>query len=138
VIAAVMELVNAIYQLKDKLYGTEGGEKLVREATATAASLIFPFAPHLGAEIWERLAGGRVWEQPWPEADPAKLVSDTVTLVVQVNGKLRARIEAPATAPQEELLALAKANENVTKYIDGNEILKEIVVPGKLVNLVVR
>jgi leucyl-tRNA synthetase len=138
VIAAVMELLNAIYQLKDRLYGTEDGERLVREATATAASLIFPFAPHLGAEIWERLEGGRVWERPWPEADLAKLISDTVTLVVQVNGKLRARIEAPAAASQEDLLALAKANENVTKYLDGNEIVKEIVVPGKLVNLVVR
>jgi leucyl-tRNA synthetase len=138
VIAAVMELVNAIYQLKDRLYGTEGGEDLVRSATATAASLIFPFAPHLGAEIWERLEGGRVWEQEWPKADPAKLVSDTVTLVVQVNGKLRDRIEAPAEAPKEELLRLARESEKVAKHLDGQEIVKEIVVPGKLVNLVVR
>jgi leucyl-tRNA synthetase len=138
VIAAVMELVNATYQLKDRLYGTEGGEKLVRMATATAASLIFPFAPHLGAEIWERLEGGRVWEQKWPEADPEKLVSDTVTLVVQVNGKLRDRIEVPAEAPKDELLRLARESEKVAKHLDGQEIVKEIVVPGKLVNLVVR
>ncbi len=138
VIAAVMELVNAIYALKDRLYGTAGGEKLVREAVATAASLIFPFAPHLGAEIWERLEGSRVWEQPWPQADPEKLVSDTVTLVVQVNGKLRDRIEAPAEAPKEELLRLARASDKVARHLDGGEIVKEIVVPGKLVNLVVR
>jgi leucyl-tRNA synthetase len=138
VIAAVMELVNAIYGSKDGLYGTAAGEERVRAATATAASLIFPFAPHLGAEIWERLEGGRVWEQPWPEADPAMLVSDTVTLIVQVNGKLRDRIEAPTEASQEELLQLARASEKVAKHLDGQEIVKEIVVPGKLVNLVVR
>jgi leucyl-tRNA synthetase len=138
VIAAVMELVNAIYALKDRLYGSEGGENLVRSATATAASLVFPFAPHLGAEIWERLEGGRVWEQPWPQADPEKLASDTVTLVVQVNGKLRDRIEAPAEASKEELLTLARESEKVARHLDGQQIVKEIVVPGKLVNLVVR
>jgi leucyl-tRNA synthetase len=138
VIAAVMELVNAIYGVKDRLYGTAAGEGRVRAATATAASLIFPFAPHLGAEIWERLEGGRVWEQPWPEADPAMLVSDTVTLIVQVNGKLRDRIEAPAEASKDELLALARESEKVAKHLDGQQIVKEIVVPGKLVNLVVR
>ncbi|HEX3359654.1 MAG TPA: hypothetical protein VHS74_01565, partial [Solirubrobacterales bacterium] len=64
--------------------------------------------------------------------------SDTVTLIVQVNGKVRARVEAPADGSEEELLSLAKANENVAKYLDGSSIVKEIVVPGKLVNLVVR
>ena len=110
----------------------------MRFAAATAASLIFPFAPHLGAEVWERLEGGRVWEQPWPVADPALLVSDTVTLVVQVNGKLRDRIEAAADAPEEELLRLARESEKVSRHLDGKEVVKEIVVPGKLVNLVVR
>ena len=110
----------------------------MRFAAATAASLIFPFAPHLGAEIWERLQGGRVWEQPWPEADPALLSSETVTLVVQVNGKLRDRIEAATDAPKDELLRLAHASEKVGRFLDGKEVVKEIVVPGKLVNLVVR
>src|SRR5881394_250833 len=138
VIAAVMELVNAIYQTKDRLYGSSAGHELVRSATATAASLIFPFAPHLGAEIWERLEGGRVWEDPWPVADPELLVSDTVTLVVQVNGKLRDRIEAATDAPELELLALARESEKVRRHLDGKEVVKEIVVPGKLVNFVVR
>jgi leucyl-tRNA synthetase len=138
VISAVMELVNDTYRLKDGLYGTPDGGAAVRFATATAASLIFPFAPHLGSEVFSRLAGGRVWEQPWPEADPDLLVSDTVTLVVQVNGKLRDRIEAPAEAPKEELLRLARESEKVAKHLDGQQIVKEIVVPGKLVNLVVR
>jgi leucyl-tRNA synthetase len=138
VISAVMELVNDAYRLKDGLYETAEGGSAVRFATATAASLIFPFAPHIGSEVYERLAGGRVWEQPWPEADPDLLTSDTVTLVVQVNGKLRDRIEAPAEAPKEELLRLARESEKVAKHLDGQKIVKEIVVPGKLVNLVVR
>ena len=133
-----MELVNDAYRLKDGLYGDPGGEAALRFGVATAASLIFPFAPHLGAEAYERMTGERVWEQPWPTADEAMLVSDTVTLVVQVNGKLRARIEASAALPQDELLALAKGNENVSKFLDGKQIVKEIVVPGKLVNLVAK
>jgi leucyl-tRNA synthetase len=138
VISAVMELVNDAYRLKDGLYGSPEGDAAVRFATATAASLIFPFAPHLGSEVYERLVGARVWEQPWPQADPELLVSDTVTLVVQVNGKLRDRIEAPAEAPKEELLRLARESEKVAKHLDGQQIVKEIVIPGKLVNLVVR
>jgi leucyl-tRNA synthetase len=137
-ISAVMELVNEAYRLKDGLYGSPDGDAAVRFATATAASLIFPFAPHLGSEVFERLTGERVWERPWPEADPALLASDTVTLVVQVNGKLRDRIEAPAEASQEQLLELARASEKVSAFLDGKEVVKEIVVPGKLVNLVVR
>jgi leucyl-tRNA synthetase len=138
VISAVMELVNDAYRFKDGLYAAPGGGAALRFATATAASLIFPFAPHLGSEVYERLTGERVWEQPWPEADPALLTSDTVTLVVQVNGKLRDRIDAPAEASKEELLQLARESEKVAKHLDGQQIVKEIVVPGKLVNLVVR
>jgi leucyl-tRNA synthetase len=138
VIAAVMELVNDAYRLKDGLYGDPQGEAALRAAVEAASSLIFPFAPHLGAEVFERITGERVWERPWPEADPALLASDTVTLIVQVNGKLRDRIEAPAEAPKEQLLELARASEKVGKHLDGKEVVKEIVVPGKLVNLVVR
>ncbi|HEU4705607.1 MAG TPA: leucine--tRNA ligase [Solirubrobacterales bacterium] len=138
VISAVMELVNEAYRVRDGLYGTPEGPAAVRFAATTAASLIFPFAPHLGSEIYERLTGERVWEQPWPQADPDLLSSDTVTLVVQVNGKLRDRIEVPAEASKEELLTLARASEKVARHLDGQQIVKEIVVPGKLVNLVVR
>jgi leucyl-tRNA synthetase len=138
VISAVMELVNETYRLKDGLYAQPEGAAAVRFATATAASLIFPFAPHLGSEVFERLTGERVWERPWPQADQALLVSDTITLVVQVNGKLRDRIEAGADAPREELLELARGSEKVAGHLAGKEVVKEVVVPGKLVNLVVR
>ena len=138
VISAVMELVNAAYRLKGGLLGDPAGDRAVRFATSTAASLIFPFAPHLGSEVWEMVEGGRLWEQPWPQPDPEMLTSDRVTLVVQVNGKLRDRIEADAGAGEGELLELARASEKVQSHLDGRELVKEIVVPGKLVNLVVR
>jgi leucyl-tRNA synthetase len=137
-IAAVMELVNDAYRLKDGLYGDPEGEAALRFATATAASLIFPFAPDLGAEVWERIEGSRVWEEPWPQADRSLLESDTFTLIVQVNGKLRDQIEAAAATPEAELVRLARESERVRAHIDGREIVKEVVVPGKLVNLVVR
>ena len=137
-IAAVMELVNEIYKLKDGLYADPSGSSAVRFATSTAASLLFPFAPHLCSEVYELLAGERVWEAPWPVADPALLERDTFPLVVQVNGKLRDRIEIDSSASEQELLEAARASENVRRHLDGKEVVKEIVVPGKLVNLVVR
>jgi leucyl-tRNA synthetase len=137
-IAAVMELVNEAYRVKDALYGEVAGEAALRFAAATAASLIFPFAPHLASEVYESLEGERVWEQPWPEADPALLRSDTFTLVVQVNGKLRAQVEADVGASEEELTRLAREQEAVRRHLDGRDVVREIVVPGKLVNLVVR
>jgi leucyl-tRNA synthetase len=137
-IAAVMELVNDAYRRKGQLYGDPAGEAALRFATATAGSLVFPFAPHLGAETYQAIAGARVWEEPWPRADPAFLESDTFTLVVQVNGKLRARVEASVDAPEQELLELARSSDAVKRQLDGKEVVKEIVVPGKLVNLVVR
>jgi leucyl-tRNA synthetase len=137
-IAAVMELVNQAYRTKDQLYGDPAGEAVLRFAVSTAASILFPFAPHLAAEVYEAITGRRVWEDPWPTADAALLASDIFTLVVQVNGKRRAGVEAPADASREELVELARANDAVRRHIDGKEIVKEVVVPGKLVNLVVR
>jgi leucyl-tRNA synthetase len=137
-IAGVMELVNEAYRLKDELYDGVVGREALRFAATTAASLIFPFAPHLGAEVYESLEDSRVWEEPWPEADTALLESDMFTLVIQVNGKLRARVEAAVDAGEPELLELAHSTEAVKRHLDGKEVVKEIVVPGKLVNLVVR
>ena len=137
-ISAVMELVNEIYRLKEQLYGDETGAAAVRFSTSTAASLLFPFAPHLCSEVYEWLEGKRVWEQPWPEADPELLERDTYMLVVQVNGKLRDRIEVAADTAEPDLVELAKSSDNVRRQLDGKAIVKEIVVPGRLVNLVVK
>jgi len=132
-IAAVMELTNECYHRR----GAVRRDTLVF-AVATAASLIFPFAPHCGADVYDMLTGRRVWEEPWPVADPALLQRDVVELVVQVNGKLRDRVEAPATAERQELEALARGRPRVQGYLDGKDVVKVVVVPGKLVNFVVR
>jgi leucyl-tRNA synthetase len=131
-ISAVMELVNEIYRHP----GTDLAAR--RFATATAASLLFPFAPYLGAEVYEQLTGRRVWEEPWPDADPDMLQADTFELVCQVNGKVRDRVTAPAGAPREELEQLCLATRGVKAHLDGHEIAKVVVVPDKLVNVVVR
>jgi leucyl-tRNA synthetase len=134
-IAAVMELVNECY--RPDVGGQAGGGAL-RFATATAASLVFPFAPHCGAEVYEMLTGRRVWEEPWPDADPRLLERSVDTIVCQVNGKVRDRVTAPAGAAPEELKALCRSAPNVQTHLNGREVVKEVVVPGKLVNLVVR
>src|SRR3954453_14740246 len=132
-IAAVMELVNEAYRRREKVQpGT------LHFATATAASLIFPFAPHTAAEVYEALTSERVWETPWPEADLSLLERDVVQVVVQVNGKVRDRIQASASATREELEALGRECPNVQAHMDGKEVVKVIVVPSKLVNFVVR
>ena len=118
-ISAVMELVNEIYRVKDGLYDDPVGSACVRFATSTAVSLLFPFAPHLCCEVYEWLEGERVWEQPWPEADPELLERDTYMLVVQVNGKLRDRIEVGADTAEDELLELARSSDNVQRHLDG-------------------
>jgi leucyl-tRNA synthetase len=132
-IAAVIELVNELYRAKDD--PERAGE--VRFATETAVSLIQPYAPHLAEELWERLGRRRLWEQPWPQADPALLERETFELVVQVNGRVRDRVEVPVGLSDLELIARAKELPRVRAHVDGKEIRKEIVVPGKLVNLVV-
>ena len=132
-IAAVMELTNEIYRQRDS---APPGD--VRFAVATAASLIFPFAPHLGAEVYELMTGSRVWDEPWPQADPALLERDEIQLVVQVNGKLIDRLPAPASATQEQLEELARGSDKLAARLNGREIVKTVVVPGKLVNFVVR
>ncbi|GAC1319909.1 MAG: leucine--tRNA ligase [Thermoleophilaceae bacterium] len=137
-IAAVIELTNQTYLDSEALMATSEGTTQVRFALATAASLIFPFAPHLGAEVYESLTGGRVWEEPWPRADADLLRAATFPLVIQVNGKLRDRVEAPSGAPREELERLARGSAKVDAQLNGHELVKTIVVPDKLVNFVVR
>jgi leucyl-tRNA synthetase len=132
-IAAVMELLNECSRLREST-----SVETKRFALVTAASLLFPFAPHVSADIYDRLTGERVWEQPWPQADQALLERDEYELVCQVNGKLRDRVIAATDADPDELKELCRAAPNVRAHLDGKEIVKEIVVPGKLVNLVVR
>jgi leucyl-tRNA synthetase len=134
-IAAVMELTNTISRRREQGDASPGA---LRFALGTAASLLFPFAPHTAADAFHRLTGERVWEEPWPAADEAFLESESYELVCQVNGRVRDRVLAPSAAERDELEALCLAAPNVRAHIDGKDVLKVVVVPRRLVNLVVR
>ncbi len=110
-----------------------------RSVLETFVLLLAPYAPHLAEELWSRLGhAGGLAHAPWPAADPRYLVADKVTVVVQVNGKVRDQIEVPADAAKDAVLAAAKGTEKIAPWLEGKTLVKEIFVPGKLVNLVVR
>jgi leucyl-tRNA synthetase len=134
-IAAVMELTNTVSRVREAGDPSPGAQRF---ALSTASSLLFPFAPHTAADAYEKLTGERVWEEPWPAADPRFLERDTYELVCQVNGKVRDRVQAHSGSAKDELEALCMAAPNVQAHVDGHDVLKVIVVPEKLVNVVVR
>ena len=128
-IAAMMALINDIYEVGS----------LTREQMMTLARLLSPFAPHLAEELWETLGGeGLCTLAAWPEWDDAKTVDSTIEVAVQINGKVRATVELPLNCPREEAIALAKADPRIAAQIEGKTIVKEISVPNKIVNLVIR
>ncbi len=135
-IAEVMKLVNACS--KEFYEGGNRDPEALRYALGTAASLVFPFAPHVASDAYDLLTGTRVWEEPWPAAEERFLESATFELVVQVNGKVRDRVAAATDASPDELKALARDAPNTKAQLEGKTIVKEVVVPAKLVNLVVR
>lgn len=105
----------------------------------TFVKLLHPFAPHLAEELWERLGNSTsVFLAEWPEFDEKMVVDDTITIGVQVLGKLRGDIQISKDEDKDSVLAKAKANENVAKWLEGKDLVKEIYVPGKIVNLVVK
>jgi leucyl-tRNA synthetase len=128
-IAAVMELVNEI--------GRRPNDPGAHFACETAVSLVQPYAPHIAEELWHRLGRERLWEQPWPVADPAMLEHETFELVVQINGKVRDRVVVAVDSSEDELVETAKALPRIRGHLDGKDVSRAIVVPGKLVNLVV-
>ena len=128
-ISAVMELVNELSR--------NTSDPAARVTAEAVVSLIQPYAPHIAEELWERLGHERLWEQPWPVADPALLEAATFELVVQVNGRVRDRVQMPVEASEEEVVARARELPNVLAHLDGKEIRQTIVVPRRLVNLVV-
>lgn len=115
--------------------------ELQREWRSTFCRLLHPFAPHLAEELWERMHKETVesiFFAPWPEFDEAMTIDTTLTIWVQILGKLRGTIEVQKDEPQNSVLAKAKENPDVIKWIDGKEIVKEIYVPGKIVNIVIK
>jgi leucyl-tRNA synthetase len=135
VVSAVMELLNTVGKTAP---ANDADRAAVQEAWESAVLIISPIAPHIAHELWGVLGrNGALVEQPWPGVDAAALEQDSLTLAVQVNGKVRGQIDVAANAGQEAILALAKADANVQRHIEGKAIRKEIVVPSKLVNIVV-
>ncbi|HEV7775706.1 MAG TPA: leucine--tRNA ligase [Luteibacter sp.] len=134
-IASLMELLNALGKSDDV---SAQGRAVRHEAFTAMVLLLNPFTPHVSHALWQVLGHGeRVLEdQPWPVVDTSALVRDTLTLAVQVNGKLRGTIEVAASASKEEAEALARAEPNVAKLLEGQTVRKVIVVPGKIVNIV--
>lgn len=134
-IAAIMELVNALYAAKEQLAYAD--KKVFASALATTLTLLSPIAPHMTAELWEQMGhNGDVAETPWPKYDESALVRDLLTIALQVNGKLRGSMEIAASADKAELENAALANDAVAKWLAGKTVRKVIVVPGKLVNIV--
>ena len=128
-IAAMMSLLNEICEVGS----------LTPDELSVLIRLICPFAPHLAEEMWESIGGkGFCSLAPWPEWDDAKTVDSTVEVAVQINGKVRATVELPLNCPKEEAIALAKADSRVAAQLEGKTVVKEISVPNKIVNLVVK
>ena len=137
-ISAIQELVNqATRDMSDGALQSDAGARALWHAARTTVSLLFPFAPHMASELWEAMGGDRLWEEPWPEADPAFLVTETVTIVFQVNGKLRDRADVAPDMDEDALIAMALSLPKVQAAMGGAEPKRTIVVPGKLVNVVV-
>ena len=129
----------AIAQLMTWLNDIEKWGSITKEEYKIFLLLLDPFAPHICEEIWEAQGfGDMIVNQQWPKYDEAKCVDETVEIAVQVTGKVRARINIPANATQEETIAAAKADAAIAALIEGKNIVKEIYVPGRLVNIVAK
>ncbi|HPU58278.1 MAG TPA: class I tRNA ligase family protein, partial [Candidatus Avimonas sp.] len=128
-IAALMSLLNDIYSRNSV---TRGELKIF-------LTLLNPFAPHVTEELWEIMQfGGQIAQSRWPEYDPEKCVEQVIEIAVQINGKVRSHVTIPANAESSEAIAAAKADEKIASALNGISIVKELYVPGKLVNLVVK
>lgn len=136
-IARIMELVNALYKYDGEVENKN--MKLYEETIADLIRLLAPFAPHFSEEIWERMGYSySVFNQKWPEYDKKALVKDTVEIAIQVNGKVRGRIEISSDAAEKEIQDKALAVESIKQFIEGKEIKKVVVVKNRLVNIVVK
>jgi leucyl-tRNA synthetase len=134
-IAAAMELVNALYKFDDR---SPNGRAVLREALDGLVACLAPIVPHVTHELWRELGhAGAVIDAPWPRPDADALIADSITLAVQVNGKLRGQIQVPTGASQQQIIETALADAGVRRFTDGQLLKKQIVVPGKLVSFVV-
>lgn len=135
-IAALMELINEMYKYKELDTRNEG---IIREGIETIVTILAPFTPHVGEELWTMIGKeGSVFDISWPKYDESALVQDEVEVIVQVNGKLRAKISMDANISKEDMEKIALENDKVQVAIEGKNIVKVIAVPKKLINIVVK
>jgi len=128
-ISAMMILVNKMAKEKSFSYDLIGKFFII----------LSPFAPHIAEQLWQELGNDHlVCTQEWPSYDKKLAQDEVVTIAVQINGKLRASIEVDMSMSEKEVLALVHTQENIQKYIAGSQIIKQIYIPGKIVNLVVK
>ncbi|MCZ8334329.1 MAG: leucine--tRNA ligase [Rhodobacteraceae bacterium] len=135
---AFNKAIAKLYEFTNTLQRSQAGSGTKRDAMKVMAQLMQPMTPHLAEEVWSMLGGaGLVTQAPWPKADPALLVEDSVTLPIQINGKRRAEITVPKDMPATEVEKIALADEAVVKFLAGQPVKKIIVVPGRIINVVV-
>jgi leucyl-tRNA synthetase len=138
-VAAFHELTNEIYRLEAELAATPEGRSVLREALEAVVHLMCPYTPHVSEEMWRRLGHkDRLVDRPWPEADADVAREEAVSMAVQVNGKVRGHIVVAQDADAETIRAAALTEPKVAEILAGKEVLKAVVVPGRLVSLVVR
>jgi leucyl-tRNA synthetase len=135
-ISSIMELVNALYLYKEK---DNVKQAVAREGIEAVLKLLAPFAPHITEELWSEIGHKEsIHKQAWPEVDESALIQEEVTIILQVNGKLRDRIQVPVDVSAEELEKLVLSSEKVKNYLEGKTVVKVVKVPKKLVNIVVK
>jgi leucyl-tRNA synthetase len=138
-ISAVMELVNAVYDYRRDTAPERQNCSLLQEALRSLVMLLAPFAPHLAEEAWHNLGcRGSVHQQAWPEYDPAALAVAEVEVVIQINGRVRGRMTVPAGSSEEELFKAAREQPRISELLEDKTVVRRIIVPDKLVNIVVR
>ena len=136
-IAAIMELINAMYLVREQLRDTKTNRTVFSSCMGTVLTLLAPITPHLCEELWEDLGHATpVSEQPWPQWQAEATAQDVLTVVVQVNGKLRGKLDVPAGTDKNTLEQLALADAGVARHLTGLTVRKVVVIPGKLVNIV--
>ena len=134
-ISAVMELVNEIYASKEK----SGQEDEMSKSVRTVVLLLSPFVPHIAEELWVKLGHSPgILKQPWPAYNKDLIIEEKITLPLQINGKLRSKIEVDPNADEETVKEIVASDERIQRWVKGKKIAKWVIVPGKLVNLVVR
>jgi leucyl-tRNA synthetase len=135
---AFNKAIAKLYEFANAIQKSDAAKATQRQAVMVLAQLMSPMTPHLAEDVWSHQGGeGLVTQAPWPKADPAMLVDDTVTLPIQINGKRRAEISVPKDMPAAEVEKIALADEDVVKFLAGQPVKKLIVVPGRIINVVI-